>query len=97
MGVLSTDISATGVLSAFTGDRFFLATGFWVLIPVRWTLDFVLFGCARFAAALRAGLALVLPRFELFLRTAAVFFTFGMAVSCTAPIPLDTGGYLIST
>ena len=37
---------------------------------------------ARFAAFLRAGLALVLPRFELFLRVATRFFALAMSVSC---------------
>jgi hypothetical protein len=34
------------------------------------TLDFACFGFVRFAAFLRAGLALALPRLELFLRVA---------------------------
>jgi hypothetical protein len=37
-------------------------------------LDFAFFGVMRFAAFLRAGLTLALPRFELFLRVATRFF-----------------------
>jgi hypothetical protein len=37
-------------------------------LPARRTLDFACLGVVRFAAFLRAGLALALPRFELFLR-----------------------------
>jgi hypothetical protein len=40
------------------------------------------FGVARFAALLRAGLALAFPRFEAFLRVATRFFALAMAVSC---------------
>jgi len=40
------------------------------------------FGVARFAAFLRAGLALAFPRFEAFLRVATRFFALAMAVSC---------------
>jgi len=40
------------------------------------------FGIARFAAFLRAGLALVFPRFDAFLRVAIRFFALAMAVSC---------------
>jgi hypothetical protein len=45
-------------------------------------LDFAALGVVRFAAALRVGLALALPRFELFLRVATRFFALAMAVSC---------------
>jgi CspA family cold shock protein len=45
-------------------------------------LDFACFGFVRFATFLRAGLALALPRFELFLRDATRFFALAMAVSC---------------
>jgi hypothetical protein len=45
-------------------------------------LDFAFFGVVRFAAVLRAGLALALPRFELFLRGATRFFALAIAVSC---------------
>jgi hypothetical protein len=41
-------------------------------------------GVARFAANLRAGLVLTLPRFELFLRAATRFFALAMAISCKA-------------
>jgi hypothetical protein len=40
------------------------------------------FGVARFTAFLRAGLALVFPRFEAFLRVTIRFFGLAMAVSC---------------
>jgi hypothetical protein len=39
-------------------------------------------GVVRFAAFMRAGLALALPRFELFLRVATRFFALAMAVPC---------------
>jgi hypothetical protein len=45
-------------------------------------LDFTSFGVVRFAAVLRAGLGLALPRFELFLRVATRFFALAMAASC---------------
>jgi hypothetical protein len=45
-------------------------------------LDFAFFGVARFAALLRPGLALALPRFELFFRVATRFFALAMAASC---------------
>jgi hypothetical protein len=83
----STGISAT-CLGAFRGAAtvfgggFFLAAGFVALMPARRTLDFALFGVARPAVFLRAGLALALPRFELFLRAATRFFALAMAVSC---------------
>jgi hypothetical protein len=54
--------------------------GFGAPLPARRTLDFAFFGVVRSAAVLRAGLALALPRFELFLRVATRFFA--MAVSC---------------
>jgi hypothetical protein len=97
MVVLATDISATGLLSAFTRDRFFLATDFFALVPVRWTLGFILFGIERFAAILRTGLALVWPRFDFFLRTATRFFAFAIAISCrAAQAHLKTSDYLIA-
>jgi hypothetical protein len=43
-------------------------------------LDFAFFGAVRFAASLRAGSALALPRFELFLRVATRFFA--LALPC---------------
>jgi len=46
------------------------------------TLDFACFGFVRFAVFLRAGLALALPRLELFLRVATRFFALAIAVSC---------------
>jgi hypothetical protein len=85
MIVVSTGTSTTflgAFLAAVFGGRFFLAAGFVVLMPARRTLDFAFFGIARFAAFLRAGLALALPRFELFLRAATRFFALAMAVSC---------------
>jgi hypothetical protein len=69
-------------LAAVFGGRCFLATGFGPPLPARRTLDFARFGVVRFAAFLRAGLALALPRFELFLRVATRFFALAMAVSC---------------
>jgi hypothetical protein len=50
-------------------------------------LDFVFFGVGCFVAILRAGLALALPRFEPFLRTATRFFAFAMAISCEIMLP----------
>jgi hypothetical protein len=51
-------------------------------MPARRTLDLAFFGIARFAAFLCAGLALALPRFELFSRAATRFFALAMALSC---------------
>ena len=64
-------------LAAVFGGRFFLTAGFGPALPERWTLDFASFGVARFAAFLRAGLTLALPRFELFLRVATHQATLG--------------------
>ena len=72
--VVLTGIFTIFLLSAVSGGRFFLATGFVALLPARRILDFAFFGVACFAAILRAGLALALPRFELFLRAATRFF-----------------------
>jgi hypothetical protein len=66
-------------LAAVFGGRFFLTPGFGAPLPARWTLDFAFFSVARFAALLRPGLALALPRFELFLRVATRFFALAMA------------------
>jgi hypothetical protein len=66
-------------LAAVFGGRFFLTAGFGAPLPARRTLDFASFGVARFAALLRPGLALALPRFELFLRVATRFFALAMA------------------
>ena len=82
--VVLAGISITCLLSAVSGGRFFLATGFVALMPARRILDFAFFGIACFAAILRAGLALALPRFELFLRAATRFFTLAMAISLEA-------------
>ena len=76
----------TGFLDAFLaaildGRRFF-AMGFAAPLIARRTLDFAFFGVVRFAAFLRAGLALALPRFELFLRATIRFFALAMAVFC---------------
>jgi hypothetical protein len=79
-----TGISITCLLSAVSGGRFFLATGFVALMPARRILDFTFFGVACFAAILRAGLALALARFELFLRAATRFFALAMAISLEA-------------
>jgi hypothetical protein len=81
---VSTGISTNCLLSAVSGGRFFLATGFVALMPARRTLDFAFFGVACFAAILRAGLALGLPRFEPFLRAATRFFALAMAISLKA-------------
>ena len=78
--VVLTGISITCLLSAVSGGCFFLAAGFVALMPVRRILDFAFFGVACFAAILRAGLALALPRFELFLRAATRFFALAMAI-----------------
>jgi hypothetical protein len=79
---VSTGTSATCLLSAVSGGRFFLAADFFALVPARWTLDFPFFAC--FAAILRAVLALALPRFKLFLRAATRFFALAMAIPCQA-------------
>jgi hypothetical protein len=65
MTVVSTGICATCLLAAVSGGRFFSAAGLFALMPPRRALDFAFFGVARFAANLRAGLVLTLPRFEL--------------------------------
>jgi hypothetical protein len=83
--VLSTGTSATclgAFLAAVFGSRFFLAVGFVALGPARRILDFAFCGVARFTAFLLAGLALALPRCELFLRVETRFFALAMAVSC---------------
>jgi hypothetical protein len=54
--------------------------GFAAPLTARRTLDFALFGVVRFVAFLRAGLALALPRFELFLRVTTRFFALAMIV-----------------
>ena len=79
--ITSMIVSSTGTttcLGAFLGaflaavfsGRFFLTAGFGLPLPARLTLDFAFFAVVRFGAVLRAGLALALPRFELFLRVA---------------------------
>ena len=87
MIVVSTGACATPLssfvgafLAAVFGGFFFLATGFVAVLTARPTLDFAFVGAARFAAFLRAGFALALPRFELFFATR--FFALAMAVSC---------------
>jgi hypothetical protein len=85
-------VVSTGTFTACLGallatifeGRFFLAADFAALLPARRTLDFALLGAARFATFLRAGLALALPRFEVFLRVATRFFALAMAISCEA-------------
>ena len=69
-------------LAAILDRRCFFAMGFAAPLIARRTLDFTFFGVVRFAAFLRAGLALALPRFELFLRATIRFFGLAMAVSC---------------
>src|SRR3974390_935417 len=85
--VVSTGTSATGLLSIVSGGRFFLAGDFFALMPARRTLVFVFFGVVRLAVILRAGLALDLPRLELFLRAATRFFAFAMAISREIMLP----------
>jgi hypothetical protein len=51
-------------------------------LSARRTLDFAFFVAVRFAAFLRAGFELTLPRFEFFLRVATRFFALAMAISC---------------
>jgi hypothetical protein len=83
--VVLTGIFVACLLSAVSGGPFFfLATGFVALMPARRILDFTFFGVACFAAILRAGLALALPRFELFLCAATRFFALAMAISLEA-------------
>jgi len=65
-------------LAAIFDGRCFLVIGF--AAPL--TFDFVCFGFVCLAAFLRAGLALALPRLELFFRVATRFFVLAMAVSC---------------
>jgi hypothetical protein len=89
MIVSSTGTSTTclgAFLGAFLAAIFdgccFLAMGFAAPLTARWTLDFAFFGVLPFAAFLRAGSALGLPRFELFLRVATRFFALAMIVPC---------------
>jgi hypothetical protein len=56
--------------------------GFTAPLTARWTLDLAFFGVVPFAAFLRVGSALGLPRFELFLRVATGFFALAMIVPC---------------
>src|SRR5262245_8976998 len=74
-------MAAICLVSTGSSACFFLGAGFFVLIAARWTSDFAFFGVACFAAILRAGLAVALPRFELFLRAATRFFALAMAIS----------------
>ena len=80
---LTTPMSCACCLGAFLaavfGDRFFLAADFGVVLPAR-TLDFAFLDVVCFAAFLRAGLALALPRFDLLLRAATRFFALAIAV-----------------
>ena len=88
--IVSSTGTSTTCLGAFLGaflaaifdGRCFLAMGFAAPLTARWTLDFAFFGVVRFAAFLRAGSALALPRFELFLRVATRFFALAMIVPC---------------
>ena len=81
MTVVSTGICATCLFPAVSGGRFFSAAGFFALMPARRALDIAFFGVARLAANFRAGLALTLPVFELFLRAATRFFALAKARS----------------
>jgi hypothetical protein len=58
------------------------AAAFFARRPTRRTLDFTFFSVTCLAANLRAGLALALPRFQLFLRSATRFFALATALSC---------------
>jgi hypothetical protein len=88
--IVSSTGTSTTCLGAFLGaflaaifdGRCFLAMGFAAPLTARWTLDFAFFGVLPFAAFLRAGSALGLPRFELFLRVATRFFALAMIVPC---------------
>ena len=88
--IVSSTGTSTTCLGAFLGaflaaifdGRCFLAMGFAAPLTARRTLDFAFFGVVRFVAFLRAGLALALPRFELFLRVATRFFALAMIVPC---------------
>jgi hypothetical protein len=90
MIVSSTTGTSTTSLGAFLGaifaagfgGRLFLAVDFRAPLPACRTLGLAFFGVVRFAAFLRAGLVLALPRFELFLRVATRFCALAMAVSC---------------
>ena len=89
MIVSSTTGTSTTCLGVFPGAIFAVVFGgrlfgrkFQAPLPACRTLDFAFFGVVRFAAFLRAVLALALPRFELFLRIATRFFALTMAVSC---------------
>ncbi len=78
-------------LAGVFGDRSLLAMGVAAPLPAGRTLDRAFFGVVRFAAFLRAGLTLALPRFKLFLRVAARIFALAMAVP-----PKCAAGKLIS-
>jgi hypothetical protein len=83
--ITSMIVSLTGTSTACLGVLLgaFLAALFdcRCLFAAPLTLDFACFGVMRFAAFLRAGLVLALPRLELFLRVATRFFALAMAVS----------------
>ena len=83
-GTSTTRLSA--FLAAVFGDCFFLVADFGVVLPAR-SLDFAFLDVVCFAAFLRAGLALALPRFELFLRAATRFFALAIAVPCEVCYP----------
>jgi hypothetical protein len=86
--IVSSTGTSTTCLGAFLGafldaifdGRCFLAMGFAAPLTARWTLDFGFFGVVLFAAFLRAGSALGLPRFEFFLRVTTRFFALAMIV-----------------
>lgn len=73
------------VLAAVFDGRFFAAVDFTAPPRTSRALDFAVFDGARFVAFLRAGLALALPRFELFLRGATPFRALAMVISCKIP------------
>lgn len=89
--------STTGISTAFLGallaavfdGRFFLAVDFREPPRACLTLDFTFFGAVRFAPYLRAGLALALPRFGLFLRVAAPFRALAMVISREVLLPVN--------
>jgi hypothetical protein len=69
------------IFAAVFGSRFFLTADFRARLPAWRNLDFAFFGVVRFATILRAGLVLVLPRFELFLLFATRFFALAMVAA----------------
>ncbi len=93
MIVSSTAATLTTLFGAFLGaflaavfsDRFFVAADFKAAPPRRRTLDFAFFVAVRFAALLRAGLALALRRFKAFLRDVTRLLALAMVLSVEIP------------